>query len=442
MQNDTINSGWVSRDAIISRLWICCALCGLAAIVATGSIWLIGHLPSIEQHLPRQSASSDYVIGFVWSIIILVALVISGLPERRELSIVWMVKCFMVLGPMLLIDHHYSGDAFGYYLAASAAHRSFLPVIGNGTKTIGRATALFAMITGHSYFALKTVYSLFGLIACFCFYRAATIYLGERRPILLYLVALCPDVLLWSSILGKDPVVFMGVGLYCLGVVAWLKQRRTSPMVLVIAGVAIAFLVREWYALIMIPPALLVGATSHRNLSQRVLAIVLGAPALVGGATVFMSQFLPLGLESLPQRASSIFGTAAYGGSKMAIPVFHSPLSMIAFWPIGAFTVLFRPMPWEVRNIFMLAPMVEGVTLLILAICAAYHFRLWFLKDETLLWAFAYIGCWTGFYGFIGATNLGIAARMRLDVLPQLVLILLLLGTRVGRNTLGQRIPK
>jgi hypothetical protein len=58
------------------------------------------------------------------------------------------------------------------------------------------------------------------------------------------------------------------------------------------------------------------------------------------------------------------------------------------------------------------------------------------LRDPVISWALAYLLCWASLYGFGGYANLGIAVRQRLEVMPVLVLLALLLGTRRGRSYL------
>jgi hypothetical protein len=78
----------------------------------------------------------------------------------------------------------------------------------------------------------------------------------------------------------------------------------------------------------------------------------------------------------------------------------------------------------------------ECTVLLILVISAVRHWRFGRLRDPVISGALAYLLCWASLYGFGGYANLGIAVRQRLEVMPVLVLLALLLGTRRGRGYL------
>jgi len=58
-----------------------------------------------------------------------------------------------------------------------------------------------------------------GFIAMYIFYRTAVIFLHHEDKRLFYTLALFPSIVFFSSILGKDPIVLLGIALYVYGVV-------------------------------------------------------------------------------------------------------------------------------------------------------------------------------------------------------------------------------
>jgi len=90
----------------------------------------------------------------------------------------------------------------------------------------------------------------------------------------------------------------------------------------------------------------------------------------------------------------------------------------------------------DVRNAFTAISALECTVLLILVISAVKHWRFSRLRDPVISWALAYLVCWASLYGFGGYANLGMAVRERLEEMPIIVLLALLLGTRRGRNYL------
>lgn len=408
----------------------------VAGIVSSlAIIWLATHMGMFGRHIPQPHIIDDYVHGWIWALGFAALICVLPLEDKVPLLHVWLIKIVVDLGAMLVYEWHYGLDAYYYfYWGVWGQHGSLLPVLGNGTKTVLRLSAFLAYFTGPSYHSLKIIYSFIGLWGCFCFYRAACHYLGKREHWVLYIVGLTPSVLFWSSILGKDPVIFFGAGLYALGAVGWLRTGRTSYAVLVGCGVVIAIFIREWYGVIMMAPLFFVVAPRLRHPLQRILCVILGLAGMVYAYRIFKHQFFARGFSSVLPRLNSTVGALAYGGSSQSFQGFHSLSSMILFWPLGVFTAIFRPLPFDVHNAFEAMAAIEGTVLLILVISAIRHGRLIKFRDPVISWALTYVLCWSLLYGFVGYANLGMEVRERLEVMPILVLMALLFGTRAGRR--------
>lgn len=421
--------GTLQKGMQVSSLLIAGILTSIAIV------WLANHMGIFGRHIPQPHIVSDYVHGWIWALGLAAVICVLPLKDRVPLLHVWLVKIAVDLGAMLVYEWHYGLDAYQYFWWASwGPHGSLLPVLGNGTKTVLRLSAVFAWFTGPSYHALKIIYSFIGLWGCFCFYRATCHYLGETDHRLLYIVGFTPSVLFWSSILGKDPVIFFGAGLYALGTAGWLRTSRMQYAIILCCGVAITIFIREWYGVIMMAPLFFIVAPRLRHHLQRVLCVLGGLAGMVYAYRIFQHQFLRNGISSVLPEVNTTVGALAYGGSSQSFHAFHSFGSMILFWPLGVFTALFRPLPFDVHNAFMALSAVEGTALLVLVISAIRHRRLIKFRDPVLTWALTYLLCWSLLYGFVGYANLGMEVRERLEVMPILVLLALLFGTRAGRR--------
>ena len=429
---NNVRAETLERGVQVSGLLIAGLLIGI------GALWLLNHMGMFGQNIPQPHIVSDYVHGWIWALGFAAVLCVLPLDDRIPLLHVWLVKVAVDLGAMLIYEWHYGLDAYWYFWwGVWGQHGSLLPVLGNGTETILRFSALLVNLTGPSYHAMKIVYSFIGLWGCFCFYRAACHYLGRRKTLVLYLVSLIPSVLFWSSILGKDPVMFFAAGLYTLGTVGWLRTGRMRYSMLLVGGIVIAIFVREWYGVIMVTPLLLVVGPRLRHTIQRILSVSAGVGGMVYAFSLFQRQFLTNGISSVLPEVNATVSNLAYGGSGQKFRTFHSVGSMILFWPWGVFTVIFRPLPWDVHNAFTAIAALSGSVLLVLVFKAARHWRFISLQDPVLLWALTYLACWASLYGFGGYGNLGMAIRERLEVLPIIILLALLFGTKRGRAYLA-----
>lgn len=410
----------------------------LAGVVTSFAIvWLVAHLGMFGRNIPQPDIVSDYVHGWIWALGLAALICVLPLDDRIPLLHVWLAKVVVDLGVMLIYEWHYGLDAYWYFWwGVWGQHGSLLPVLGDGTKTIRHFSALLAWLTGPSYHAMKIVYSFIGLWGCFCFYRAACHFLRSRKTWLLYVVGLTPSVLFWSSILGKDPVIFFGAGLYTLGAVGWLRTSRTFYALPLACGVVIAIFIREWYGVIMVAPLLFAVGPRLRHPLQRILSIAGGVAGMFYAFSLFQQKFLNQGVSSvLPTVNATIAGFGGEGSSQY-IQAFHSIGSMILFWPWGVFTVLFRPMPWDIHNAFVAVYVLSDCLVLLLVISAVRHWNFRSFRDPVISWALAYLLCWASLYGFAGFGNLGMAVRERLEVMPIIVLLALLFGTRRGRAML------
>lgn len=403
-------------------------------ITSLGAVWLLAHMGMFGQNIPQPHMVGDYVRGWIWAMGLTALLCVLPLEDRVPLLHVWLVKIGVDLGAMLIYEWHYGLDAYWYFWwGVWGQHDSLWPVLGNGTETALRFSALVAYVSGPSYHAMKIIYSFIGLWGCFCFYRAACHYLNSQEPWLLYVVGFTPTVLFWSSILGKDPVIFFAAGLYTLGAVGWLRTNRKRYALPLAGGILIAIFVREWYGVIMVAPLLFVVAPRLRYPVQRILSVVGGVAGMIYAFNLFRQQFLSEGLSSVLPEVNATVGGLAYGGSGQTFHEFHSVGSMILFLPWGVFTVLFRPLLWDIHNAFTAISALEGSALLILAISAVRHWNFRSLRDPVVSWALTYLLCWAFLYGLGGFGNLGMADRQRLEVMPIIVLLVVLFGTRSGR---------
>ncbi|OLD95659.1 MAG: hypothetical protein AUI36_46090 [Cyanobacteria bacterium 13_1_40CM_2_61_4] len=134
-------------------------------------------------------------------------------------------------------------------------------------------------------------------------------------------------------------------------------------------------------------------------------------------------------MQEVMDTADALARALAMGGSGQEPPrPLTSVGSVVTFLPLGLFTALFRPLPGEVPNPFGVMAGVENVALLLFAAFAALRARLRDFRDPVVLWAVAVLGAWGSLYAFLSYSNLGSAARFKLQILPVLLLLLLYLA--------------
>ena len=403
----------------------------IVALAATPAIMIAGFVmfgTFAAEQFRIYNMNLDYGIGVITALVLLALIYFWPLPaaHRRILMLLWLVRTGVTLGVMLAYESHYGLDASMYYLSGKALNDPVaLLEFGQGTQNIRALVGLLSNIT-ESYSAQKVIFSYVGLIAVYIFYRAATICLGQDKIVILYALGLLPSLLFWSSILGKDPIVLLGIAIYCYGVAGMIVRQKMSMLAYVVIGLLIASFIRIWLGVIFATPLIVTYVMSGRSSAlAKMIFLLIAIPGFLLTLQGFSERFSLETTQDLVTTTDQISGAWAHGGSAQQIEGgFTSIPSMIAFMPIGAFTALFRPLPLEVLNPFGLLAGLENIYILGLFVVGLMRYGLGCFRQPILLWALVTLLVWGSVYGFVSYQNLGSAFRFRVQVAP----ILLLLG--------------
>jgi len=394
---------------------------------------------ALNAMISEPDMASDYVKGLIWGGFLWLSILAWPVPSRnkRLLMVVWSAKLFVCLVLMLFYEANYPLDAYMYFDQSRLADFSLQQLdFKDGTINMINFARLHRQLLPDSYHALKLTCSMLGLLGVYLFYRAAVIFLGREAPRLFYLLAFFPGILFWSSILGKDPLVFLGIGLYCYGVSGWYRYRRASSLLAVCCGVVLAVFIRQWLGLIMVVPLGVTLLTGLSGVARLGCLLFFGSAGYFSGS-MFMQRFKISAMEDVlavaDKTTAGFINTA--GGSTQALNFdFSSPAGMLSFLPYGAFTALFRPLPGEVLNPFGMLAGVESLILLVLFLFALARTRLSELKEPLVLWALLLVLTWALMNGIVSSTNFGVAVRYKLQILPVLLGLLMYLSRRRGHG--------
>jgi hypothetical protein len=326
----------------------------------------------------------------------------------------------------------------------------------SGTRFIQILTGQVYAVTGPTLLGGFMVFSWLSFLGMYLFYRAFRIAYpdgdGHRYALLVFFF---PTILFWPSSMGKEAFMMLTLGAATLGA-AQLLSGRFRGLVWLVLGVWGAAIVRPHMALI-VGAGLLVaaplgvlagGADSHRRLRGRlggavlVVAMLLAGPTLIGVAEKFF------GLQSLnAQTAQDVLDeTTRRSGETGSTFTAVSPANPVGF-ALSGVTVLFRPFPFEVRNVQAMLTSLEGLSLLALCILSLGRLArlpLALLRRPYL--AFAVVYTCAFIFAFSSVVNFGILARERSQLLPVLFVVLCIPRPvpvdRVGRRAVtGERQP-
>lgn len=410
-------------------------LAQLIAALGVPALMLFGYLFAGEYAAARMGIpdfQADYYEACVVAILLLISVVFWPVSqaERRALLLLWIIRVGVALGAMLPYEAFYTLDAAAYYQNSQAIGDPFeWMAFGRGTDNITAFCALLRELT-ESYHAMKLIFAYLGMIAIFVFYRAATIVIGQERIALLYVLGMFPSILFWSSILGKDPVVLLGIAIFCYGAVRYLVRRELSALIWLFLGLFLAASMRVWLGVIFLGPLLATMVlTGRAPLHVKFGFLAASVPTFLIALRIVGQRFKIESAEDLVSRTDQISQGWARGGSAQMISTgFGSIQDMILFIPFGSFAALFRPLPGEVMNPFGMLAGVENGILLVLVLVGLWKNGFGWLREPVLLWATLTLVGWASIYGFASYQNLGTAFRFRVQVGPLLVLLALLLN--------------
>lgn len=412
------------RTIIVAILIVFTVVAGLLSPVLLDSMMVFG------KYIPESDLAAGYVYAVAWAFVIAFSIVFWPVSkiERSDLIVAWTARCFVTLILLPLIESTSPiADAYNYYSIPRGQDFVFTGIDFKwGTQNIYNLIWIHNHIFPDSFHLLKVTWSLIGMLGMLIFYRAAILLTGRADRRVFYLLALTPSVLFWSSILGKDPIVFLGMSLYAYGVIAWYKNNSSKHLGLALLGILIVSLIRSWYGPTMVLPllAFIWGKKpngSTRSMITRVAMLLLLGIALgiVWSNSRFSGSFGSA--DSLLETTNTINEGFAVGNSANQSGAITSIPSLISNLPLAIFTALFRPLPGEVMNPLGLLSGIEGFLLSICAIFALRRVRRSDLRNPTFVWTMVFILLWAAQYGVTASGNLGSLVRYRLQALPFLI---------------------
>ncbi|MEO5746854.1 MAG: hypothetical protein ABIQ61_02730 [Ornithinibacter sp.] len=330
-----------------------------------------------------------------------------------------------------------ASDAERYNLAAASLYQSWRE--GNvtwdlqnarGTQYMELITTAIYTVIGPTTVAAFFVYAAFAFWGAYLLYRAVRIALpdGDHRRYAL-LIFFLPSMLYWPSSIGKESWLMLFVGVSALGAAKFFAHQR-GALALLATGAFGTAIIRPHIAVLLF--AGLIVAQLFRPASTRATGILNKAAALVVmGAAVWILATQSVELlgtdditfQSVTQSIETAGGRTTQGGSEFTPVPVDSPLA----FPAAAFTILFRPLPWEAGNAQLLIQSLEGMLLLGLTLASWPRLRrLPSTMRRNPFVVFCVIYTISFIVAFSAFANFGILARQRVLMLPFFLVLLAL----------------
>jgi hypothetical protein len=340
----------------------------------------------------------SWIVGTILSIAVFLALVPRKLlahstrSEKRVLGLLIVARLMMPLVAEYLgsnSDRFFRAGGWDSNRYHSVGIRAFeqlragLPVSVHaevpGTGAIELATGyLYSVIGSPNRLIAVYVFTIIATVGNLLFWLATRDRVVDRRGAYAAWVLLAPTLLFWSSTLGKEAPILLGLG--CLLMALRLALTRAAVgRTLLYVGVgllAIGF-IRPFVALILFSSVGLAAVLTrtNRQIGERPVGRLLLVVITLGGLviTIGLSSDL-LGtrpgqtvLDAAYERAESTStgqGTSSYESE----PV-RSPLQV----PGALAIVLLRPFIWETQTGFQILASLESLAIFTIAVAAAIN---------------------------------------------------------------------
>jgi len=350
--------------------------------------------------------------------------------RNKRLLYIWIIKGFVVtLVLMLFYESYYRGmDTYFYAMKAFLRH---LPAInGTGTENIASINSYFTYLVGNSYYSLKVLNSFIGFLGLILLYKTYEYIINksalEVDDRFIYIFFLFPTVLFWSSILGKDPLNLFFIGLFSYAFIHIIDNIKLRYLIMIIIAMWWVSYIRSWWSAIMMTSIFIYYIKINSVKNFMIFLMVLPIFVVIAlqllqtqGISSFDQAFL-----KMTETSANLSGSGTSLGSSVGVHAITGIGDYLLYYIPNLFTSLYRPMPWDIRNPFTLMAAVENVILLYLSY--KYIFKNWknIYSNKYLRFYLALIFSWSLLYVIISPTNLGIAARFKLQVLPAMLILI------------------
>ncbi|UTW60571.1 hypothetical protein KFE98_10910 [bacterium SCSIO 12741] len=240
----------------------------------------------------------------------------------------------------------------------------------NDNMTIVRFNALLYPFTGGNiavHTAVVNFLSLFGIMGLIRAFEKN----GIRNHQVLVALFLFPEVLLWSSGLLKEGLLFMAMGGYVFVFFQWIGRSFAWRYVLVFAlSFALGLIIKPYVLLCMIPGSLTV--VLNRAFPKLGLGKALVFVFVLGVAGLFLLDLVGIDVpNNIYQKQQDFLLLAPESGSFFqSFALEPNWTSLLLHAPEALWNTFSRPMPWNAHNLISWIPAIENLLVLVLLFLA------------------------------------------------------------------------
>ncbi len=318
-----------------------------------------------------------------------------------------------------------------YYMRMNNWFRQYESNVYNDAHTVIRYNAAVRLFSFGEYHVHTVVSAFLALTGMTGIYRIFVHRLPGRERALMISIFLLPSVLLWTSGVIKESLLFFGLGIMLHQVFRLMDGRISMIGILVLAASLVLNFYLKFYVLMSLLPALLLYAITRRRKpwSIPIWALLVYAGGILLALNIHMIRpgFDVLGLLALKQRDFIGLAQGTHAGSFVMPPRLDPDLlSFIMHAPYALYITLLGPMIHFQGALGSISAM-ENVLVVSAMVIMLLYSRPWAQVDRPLVISlFAYILLLALVIGWTTPV-IGAIVRYRTPLLPFLLIMALLL---------------
>lgn len=287
------------------------------------------------------------------------------------------------------------------------------------TNFVAYPAAIFMILTFASDFGIYLLFSLIcfiGLVSTFYAFRKNYVFLHQRK-ILTWLL-MFPALWFWTSTIGKDAFMFLGIGLTCLGITNYKLNYF-----LIAFGVFVLYAFRPPAAYIAL---LALGSFFVINVNDtpllRLVKIAIGIFLIINLLNYLSDKW---GVEDFTNESLTELQSGTLRYNNYGTAALEEKGGGITSIPRGILDVLARPFIWESGSLLTFASALEINSVLLLLWIRRRSVKLFFkngLKHRLSTFVLSFVLIYVVSVGLF-ENNIGLIARHRSIIFPFLFLM-------------------
>ena len=286
-------------------------------------------------------------------------------PSILAAALLWQAALTFVYCYVVAQD---GGDIFLYYRVATTENLPWMDLYGLGTTFVAWVARLLVDLLGVGILPLSVIFGILGLVGKYLVASAMShrclVAYGQRANWWSYLILFMPGIAFWTSALGKDSLIMLGIG----GVLFGAAKSGIGSKTAFLSWILV-FHVRPHVGLAILASAIMATVlTSERVGWARRSAVVVGTAGALFLVMPIVNGFLGLEGAMGVDEYVSFASTRSEANMRGASAVNTDGYSSLE----KGFTFMFRPLPYEVHsatallasleNLFMLAVLISVLT--------------------------------------------------------------------------------